>query len=90
MNLTEKKNNFIAADRTINDYLKEIGRYKVLSTSEERELVKEMVNGSEEARQTLINCNLRFVYKIAKNYANEDNLKDLINEGNMGLMQALV
>ena len=89
MNLTEKKNNFIAADRTINDYLKEIGRYKVLSTSEERELVKEMVNGSEEARQTLINCNLRFVYKIAKNYANEDNLEDLINEGNMGLMQAL-
>ena len=89
MNLKEKKNNFIAADRTINDYLKEINTFKVLTTSEEKELIEKMLNGDQEAKDRLISCNQRFVYAVAKRYANDDNLLDLVNEGNLGLMQAL-
>ena len=89
MNLKEKKNGFIAVDRTINDYLKEINRYKVLTASEERELVERMLNGDQEAKDRLIACNQRFMYAVAKRCGNEDNVLDLVNEGNIGLMQAL-
>lgn len=89
MNLKEKKNGFIASDRTLNDYLKEINKYKVLKPEEEKELVKKMFDGDKEAKDRLIMCNQRFVYAVAKTYANEDNILDLVNEGNIGLMQAL-
>lgn len=89
MTLKEKKNRFISTDRCLNDYLKEINKYKVLKTDEEKELVIRAKAGDEEAREKLIDCNLRFAYSIAKNYANEDNLKDLINEGNRGLICAI-
>ena len=89
MNLKEKKNGFIASDRTLNDYLKEINKYKVLKPEEEKELVKKMFDGDKEAKDRLIMCNQRFVYAVAKTYANEDNIRDLVNEGNIGLMQAL-
>ena len=90
MNLKEKRTNFIAVnDQTINDYLKDINRYKVLSASEEAELVEKMRNGDESAREKLTTANLRFVYAVAKNYANNDNLLDLVQEGNKGLMTAL-
>ena len=90
MNFKEKKNSkFIASDRTLNDYLKDISRYKILKPAEEKELVIKAKAGDEEARENLINCNLRFAYSIARNYANEDNIKDLINEGNRGLIIAI-
>lgn len=89
MNFKEKKNNkFIASDRTLNDYLKEISQYKVLTPKEERELVLKMKAGDEEARNKLIDCNLRFAYSVAKNYANDDNIKDIVNEANTGLIIA--
>ena len=88
MNLKEK-NNFINADHTISTYLKEINRYKVLTPSEELELIEKMKNGDEQAKNLLIASNQRFVYAVAKRYGNDDNVLDLVNEGNMGLMQAL-
>ena len=87
-NTKEKKNRFIATDRTLNDYLKEISQYKVLTPKEERELVLKMKAGDEEARNKLIDCNLRFAYSVAKNYANDDNIKDIVNEANTGLIIA--
>lgn len=89
MNFNEKKNKFIAVDRILDDYLKEINQYKILSPKEERELVEKAKSGDDAAREKLINCNLRFVYSVVKNYANEDNINDLINEGNTGLMSAI-
>ena len=88
MNLKEK-NGFITTNQTINAYLKEINKYKVLTAKEEEELVYKMKNGDEEARAKLIASNQRFVYAVAKRYGNEDNVLDLVNEGNLGLMQAL-
>ena len=89
MNLKERKTGFIAADQAINAYLKDINRYKVLSAAEEAELVKKMREGDESAREKLATANLRFVYAVAKRYANSDNLLDLVQEGNTGLLTAL-
>lgn len=89
MNLKHKKGGFINADQGIASYLKEINKYKVLKPAEERELIKRMREGDEEARDLLINSNQRFVYAVAKRYGNESNVLDLVNEGNIGLMLAL-
>lgn len=89
MNLKEKKSGFINADRTINTYLKEINKYKVLTATEEAELVKKMNDGDEKAKALLIASNQRFVYAVAKRYGNDDNILDLVQEGNIGLMLAI-
>ena len=89
MNLKEGKTNFISGNRSLNTYLKEINQYKVLTNAEETELVEKMRNGDEQARAKLIAANQRFVYAVAKRYGNDDNVLDLISEGNIGLMTAL-
>ena len=89
MNLKEGKTNFISGNRSLNTYLKEINQYKVLTNDEETELVEKMRNGDEQARAKLIAANQRFVYAVAKRYGNDDNVLDLVSEGNIGLMTAL-
>ena len=75
--------------RIITDYLHDIKQYPVLSEKEEKELIFKIKDGDEEARKQLINCNLRFVFAIAKCYANDDKILDLVNEGSIGLMTAI-
>ena len=72
-------------------YMTEINKYPVLSQEEEYELAtKYRKKGDLEAARKLITSNLRFVVKIANEYRNYGlNLMDLIQEGNMGLMQAV-
>ena len=57
------------------------------------ELFEMIKNGNkfekQVAKEKLINCNQRFVVAVAKRYATNDNILDLINEGNIGLMEAL-
>ena len=89
MNLKEKKSGYINTDHAISSYLKEINKYKVLTASEEAELIEKMNNGDEKAKALLVASNQRFVYAVAKRYSNGDNVLDLVNEGNVGLMQAL-
>jgi RNA polymerase primary sigma factor len=89
MNLKEGKTNFIGGNRSLNDFLKDINKYNVLSHTEETELAERMKAGDEQAREKLISANQRFVYAIAKRYGNDDNVLDLVNEGNKGLMTAL-
>ena len=89
MNLKEKKSGYINTDHAINTYLKEINQYKVLTAAEEADLIEKMKNGDAAAKALLIASNQRFVYAVAKRYGNEDNVLDLVNEGNIGLMQAL-
>ena len=89
MNLKEKKTSFISGNRSLNVYLKEINKYKVLTAAEEAELVERMRNGDENAKGLLVASNQRFVYAVAKRYGNEDNVLDLVNEGNIGLLQAV-
>jgi len=71
-------------------YLNEIGQHLLLSAPEELTLARAMVAGDFEARQQLIEHNLRLVVSIAKHYTNRGlALPDLIEEGNLGLIHAL-
>ncbi|MBN2329914.1 MAG: RNA polymerase sigma factor RpoD/SigA [Candidatus Omnitrophica bacterium] len=61
-----------------------------LSASEEREMMRRFQKGDMDARRRLIESNLRFVIKMALNYRNKGlSLADLIQEGNLGLIEAL-
>lgn len=73
-------------------YLKAIGKTALLTAQEEKDLAKRSENGDEEARQRLIQANLRLVVSIAKHYVNRTNnmsILDLIQEGNIGLSRAV-
>ena len=71
-------------------YLKEIGKYELLKPEEEPILAAKILEGDEEAKQRLINANLRLVVNIAKHYVGRGMLfLDLIQEGNLGLMKAV-
>jgi RNA polymerase nonessential primary-like sigma factor len=71
-------------------YLNEIGRSPLLTAEEEAALARRVVQGDFEARQTMIERNLRLVVNIAKHYANRGlTLLDLVEEGNLGLIHAL-
>jgi RNA polymerase nonessential primary-like sigma factor len=71
-------------------YLNEIGREGLLTPEQERDLAQRVRAGEFEARQKMIEHNLRLVVNIAKHYVNRGlSLLDLIEEGNLGLMHAL-
>ncbi|HSJ79712.1 MAG TPA: sigma-70 family RNA polymerase sigma factor, partial [Thiobacillus sp.] len=71
-------------------YLNEIGQAPLLTAAEEVVLARRVIEGDFEARQTMIERNLRLVVNIAKHYANRGlTLLDLVEEGNLGLIHAL-
>ncbi len=77
---------------SIQMYLKEIGKYKLIRASEERELARRIEQGDEEAKNLLARANLRLVVSIAKKYSGRSSdltLLDLIQEGNLGLFKAV-
>lgn len=77
-------------DSSITLYLREIGRVKLLTPREEIELAARVKEGDEEARNEMIQANLRLVVKIAQAYEGIGvPLPDLISEGNIGLTRAV-
>lgn len=72
-------------------YIKEISRYKLLSAEEEADLVQKLQETGElEYAKKLVMANLRLVVKIAMEYRSAyQNVMDLIQEGNIGLMKAV-
>ena len=80
----------INIDDPVRMYLREIGKIPLLSFEEELDLAKQVLEGSEEAKQKLAESNLRLVVSIAKKYVGRGMLfLDLIQEGNMGLIKAV-
>lgn len=74
---------------SLDKYLQEIGREKMISAEEEVKLAQRIKQGDEKALEELTKANLRFVVSVAKQYQNQGlSLPDLINEGNLGLIKA--
>lgn len=79
-----------ALEDSVKMYLKAIGEVSLLAPAEERRLAVLVEQGNEEARQKLINANLRLVVSVAKKYTKRGLLfLDLIQEGNQGLIRAV-
>ena len=77
---------------SVQTYLKEIGKIKLLTGQEEKDLAKRVEKGDKEARRRFIESNLRLVVSIAKRYVNRTphlSILDLIQEGNIGLSRAV-
>ncbi|HEX5799409.1 MAG TPA: sigma-70 family RNA polymerase sigma factor [Gaiellaceae bacterium] len=71
-------------------YVRQIGDGRLLTPGEERELARRKDLGDEEAKRRLIECNLRLVMSITRNYTKASvPLLDLIQEGNLGLIRAV-
>ncbi len=85
----------LAIDDPVRMYLKEIGRVPLLTPDRERELAEIMTNSTsdeekEQAKNELVEANLRLVVSIAKRYVGKGMFfLDLIQEGNLGLMKAV-
>lgn len=90
INIKDLNVKFFTNNDCLTRFLNDIRKYKVLTSEEENELFTEIARGNENARRKLINSNQRFVFSIAKRYAkNEDEVLDYVNEGNIGLMEAI-
>jgi RNA polymerase primary sigma factor len=71
-------------------FLREAGRHQLLTAAGEVELAKRIERGDMEAKQQMIQANLRLVVSIAKNYRNQGlPFLDLIQEGTLGLIRAV-
>ncbi len=78
------------SDDAIKLYLKEIQKTTLLTAEDERNLARKISQGDAEARNRMIESNLRLVVKIAKRYMNRGlPFLDLIEEGNLGLIKAV-
>jgi len=75
---------------SIDQYLKEISKIKLLDRASEMELARKIKKGDWEARRRMIESNLRLVVSISRKYLGRGMaLQDLIQEGNLGLMKAV-
>ena len=78
-----------ASSESLKKYLKEISRLERISPQEERELGERIKQGDMKALKRLVEANLRFVVSYAKRYRGCGlSFLDLINEGNIGLIEA--
>ena len=80
----------ISIEDPVRMYLKEIGTVPLLSADEEMELAKKKAEGDEQAKERLIEANLRLVVSIAKRYTGRGmSFLDLVQEGNLGLIKGV-
>ncbi len=85
-----KADKFFEDDNVLAIYLNEINRIPLLSREDEEKYAALAAQGDKNAREILIKSNLRFVVNVAKKYRNKGlPIADLINEGNLGLINAI-
>jgi RNA polymerase primary sigma factor len=74
---------------SLDKYFNEIAKIEMITAEEEVDLARRIHDGDLNARDRLINANLRFVVSVSKQYLNNGmSLPDMINEGNLGLIKA--
>ncbi|MCK5537752.1 MAG: RNA polymerase sigma factor RpoD/SigA, partial [Bacteroidales bacterium] len=77
-------------ENVLSIYLKEINKIDLLTRDEENDYARKAANGDPASIEKIIKANLRFVVNVAKKYQKQGlPLSDLINEGNIGLMNAI-
>lgn len=80
----------VATTDAVRQYLREVGKYPLLSPEEEIEIGNRLKQGDSDAKETLIKSNLRLVVSIAKRFIYSGvPFLDLIQDGNLGLMRAV-
>ncbi len=94
MKITDYSCKYFRSNEVLKMYLADVRKHDVPTIEEEEVLFDKIKNGtqaeSDKAREELILKNQRFVYAIAKIYArNEDEVLDYVNEGNIGLSEAI-
>ena len=78
------------SDDSVRLYLREIGKIPLLSSDEEMELARRIVEGDKKAKDKMAEANMRLVVSIAKRYSGRGlDFLDLIQEGNTGLLRAV-
>lgn len=88
--ITTEKNILTENSELLQKYFKDISKYPIYKGDEQIELAKQFKNGDLKARDKLINSNLRFVVTCAKQFVGQGvPLMDLINSGNLGLVQSI-
>lgn len=79
----------VNGDDNISKYFKDVRKSQLLTSEEEVELAKRILEGDEKAIERLCHSNLKFVISVAKEYQGQGlALADLISEGNLGLVKA--
>ena len=74
---------------SLDKYLQDIGKEKLITADEEVQLAQRVKQGDHLALEKLVKANLRFVVSVAKQFQNLGlSLPDMINEGNLGLIKA--
>ena len=90
--MERKSRNVVFTDRSIdsvNHFLRQISRYKPLTTAEERELWAQIRQGDNQARERLICANLRYAVSVAKKFLwSKAPFEDLIQAGCEGIIKA--
>lgn len=85
--------NYIKATNVTDAYLRDIRRYEVISPREQKELLKLAHSSDNQVKQyaidRLIQSNQRFIMSFCKKWSKGDNLLDIVNEANIGLMEAI-
>jgi len=80
----------VKEEPSLDKYLREIGKIKLIAPDEEARWGRKIQKGDQKAHEMLVISNLRFVVSVAKLYQNQGlTLSDLINEGNLGLIKAV-
>ena len=78
------------SDDSVRLYLREIGKIPLLSSEEEMDLARRIVEGDKKAKDKMAEANMRLVVSIAKRYSGRGlDFSDLIQEGNTGLLRAV-
>ena len=83
--------NNVKVDDPVKVYLKDIGQAQLLTSEQEVDLAKRILDGDAQAKRELSERNLKLVVSIAKKYVNRSSMQflDLIQEGNLGLLKAV-
>lgn len=75
---------------TVRTYYEDLKKYKPLTRTKEKRLIKLCKKGNLKAKNEILEANLRFVFDIAKRYTGRGvSISDLISDGNMGLLRAI-